>query len=441
MLSGISQRYDPTIRRIQRKMPQVLEQHGLPAVFKQWQLAQASDLVLLICTIDDDWVVAQGGNAERRIALGDYHRQPILHDISTILDNQVKVIPSNSTGLRYLFVLDDGGLTTLPRQIELPDVERGKLLIGVTQGNRPVVTDWSRHLMVAGMTGSGKSAFQRSVVYQALAEGFRLALVDPQTTTFPMLENHPALIAPLALNVGSAYGVLEAVVKEMERRAELYRAMPGYPETLPEYNALARERGLPTWPRLLLALEEYNDLVTALGGPDGAFARLAVNLTRVGRKWGVTVMTAAQEWTVKEAGALRKQCETRLCFKVRDRQTSTITVDTATATKLTTPGRAILSGVGRVQTYWVEKEKLIEAGRNPVAGPRLTDAERRIGLASVKDHGGGLNIEMLASLAIREREGRRLTREWDERGWSAKDPARDNKRYLTADFLKLLGAG
>lgn len=441
MMPDLALKYRQTVQHIQAKIPQVLARHGLPAAFKSWQLGESEGIVLLVCTLDDDWVMAHEGESERRITLGDYHRQPVLHDMSTILDNQVKVIPSNSTGLRYLFVLEDGGLLTLPQQVEFPGVARGKLLIGVTHGNRPVVTDWNKHLMVAGMTGSGKSAFERSVVYQALVEGFQLALVDPQTTTFPMLENHPALITPLALKVESALSVVEAVEGEMEHRADLYRVMPGYPENLEEYNTLAQGRRLPVLPRLLMVLEEYNDLVTALGGPEGMFARSAANIARVGRKWGVTVMVAAQEWTIKEAGTIRKQCETRLCFKVRDRQTSVITVDTAIATKLTTPGRAILSGGGRVQTYRLEKEKLIEAGRNLVVGPTLTTEERRIAVNLLTNHNGALNPTTLGAVGLGKNEALRLRAEWVKRGWAFHDRIRANGIYLAPVVVSLLETG
>jgi len=103
------------------------------------------------------------------------------------------------------------------------------VLLGVNHAGESVNQPWSKlgHLLVAGKTGSGKSVFLRSLAYQALAEGTQLLLVDLDGATFPMLANHPALLAPIATTPQAAQEAVERALGECDHRAALYMQMDG----------------------------------------------------------------------------------------------------------------------------------------------------------------------------------------------------------------------
>ena len=185
--SYISRRYQLQAQVVARRLPQVLQRRGLEAPFAEFLLTSVQGMVLLFAILDLPQV--------RRLEA--YTTPELLHHLSTDLQG-LPVFLSNSNGLRYAIPLSP--LPRLPKLVPFPGIERGWALLGVNQAGETISEKWPKlgHLLVAGKTGSGKSVFLRSLVYQALAEGAQLLLVDLDGATFPMLANHPALLAPIA---------------------------------------------------------------------------------------------------------------------------------------------------------------------------------------------------------------------------------------------------
>jgi DNA segregation ATPase FtsK/SpoIIIE-like protein len=114
--------------------------------------------------------------------------------------------------------------------------------------------------------------------YQALAEGAQLQLVDLDGATFLMLANYLALLSPLSNKPQDAQDAVERALGECEHRAALYMQMEGFPESLEQFNRISvRHDGEPL-PRLLVVLDEFSALVTALGGPKSSFANQVAEL-------------------------------------------------------------------------------------------------------------------------------------------------------------------
>jgi DNA segregation ATPase FtsK/SpoIIIE-like protein len=247
----ISRRYQLQAQIVAKCLPQVLQRRGLEAPFAEFLVTSTQGMVLLFAILDLHQVKR----------LEAYTTPDLIHHLSTDLQG-LPVFLSNSNGLRYAIPLSP--LPRLPKLVPFPGIERGWVLLGVNHAGETVNQPWSKlgHLLVAGKTGSGKSVFLRSLVFQALAEGAQLILVDLDGATFPMLANHPALCAPVATTAQEAQEAVERALGECDHRAALYMQMDGYPENLEEFNAVGVRHGGDPLPRLMVVLDEFSALIT-----------------------------------------------------------------------------------------------------------------------------------------------------------------------------------
>jgi hypothetical protein len=109
------------------------------------------------------------------------------------------------------------------------------------------------------------------------------------------------------------------------------------------------------------------------------------------------------------------------------------------AEKITTPGRALVSFGGKiteVQTFWVDKERVLGLQRGPVS-PLASD-EQELVYYALEHLGGKFNIRDLAEAfkgRISQRRIEQLSRSWEARGWLAAGPTRADGKTVT-DELK-----
>ena len=424
--------FDGRVRRIIHRTGLVMHNHRLPVLFKGWVLTATPDgIVVLIGVLNDDRIMA-----ETNVPLARYLASNVIDDISTTAgDGQYPVVRCNHSGAGYAVVLQAPEMPCLPEAVGFPGYQPGRLLWGVTYGDQVVATDWVQHVMLAGKTGSGKSTALRSVVAQAIWAGHQVALCDVGQQTFPMFEQHPALLAPLETTPEGAVRLARAVEAEIERRKVLFSAVEGYPEMLAEYNQAAQAQDREILKRLVVVFDEYTDTLLALGGGDAAFSNLMTRLVIGARKWGITFVFAGHHWQKSAAGWVREQCAVRLCLQVEDRNTAMIVVESAEPARFKHKGRALMKGAGHLQLYRVDKSALIELGRQPAGGLRLTPQELQLARA-IGAHKFNLENVMRAA-DIAERAARRLIRDWDQRGLCAKAAEPGGARYLTAEVLRL----
>jgi len=297
---------------------------------------------------------------------------------------------------------------------------------------------WARlgHLLVAGQTGAGKSAFLRLLVYQALREGAALLLGDLDGATFPMLAGHPALLAPIAGTPEEMRALVARGLGECDARAAQFGQVDGFPDNLGEYNALAQAAGAPALPRLFVVLDEFNAAALATGGARGELATAAAELGWRGRKFGVGLVFAAQDFMKAIVGRVRDQVGGVICFKVRSAEIARA-VGCAEAVQIpaTRPGLAITDRWGLMQAYYLPKELLIAAGARP--GPVLTEAVAGWVRAALED-GGRMTLGFLEGRGLAHRESRRLLDEWRARGWLEKDAEAGNAHTITGKLAALL---
>lgn len=348
------------------------------------------------------------------------------------------VVITRKQGLQYIIPLS--GKPEFPTMVELPtETRRGMVSIGVTYNGKVISKPWKLvgHIMVVGKTRSGKSTALRLLAFQALRDGFQLAIADNDRATFPMLKDHPALIAPIAPDAEAAFGLIERISAECDLRAKMFESMPGYPETLDEYNQLAEANGRETIQPLLVILDELNN--TLIRAPK---QKLLTNLLgALGMrtlKFGVHIVFAAHEFTKEQIGMIRPQCETILAFRNEQREMSAL-LGCAGAERIAdgAQGRVITNKWGRLQTYYLDKSRLGRTVSAEVPASPLSENEALLVKRSLSEAGGKMTVGMLTLWGYGPREARTLVESWESSGWLEKDAKQGNARVITAKLADL----
>jgi len=396
-------------RRVQRvaegiayRLPGVLAKRRLKPAFSGYFLTEVNGMTLLIARLS----AAQVETVERYLA-GDLLEQ-------MRLELGYPVYPLRKNGLGYAVLLSS--LPKLPRRVEYPpDTPVGQVVIG--QGYEGMVSlPWNDlgHVLVAGQTGSGKSVFLRLLVYQALRDGMHLLLADMDQATFPMLAGHPALMMPIATTTQDTLALIQRGLEECDQRGRLYQESEGFPGTLEEYNQDAKATGKEVLPRILVVLDEFS----AIAAHEPQIRMEAARLGWRGRKFGIQIVFAAQEFTKEVVGAVREQVNTAVCFRVRSGEMAK-RVHCAGAERISPerPGLAITDRWGAVQTCFLEKSLL-----TGTVAPALSAEERQV-VQMALESGGHISIPKMVEWGWSEWRARRLLEEWEMRGWVVREGA------------------
>jgi S-DNA-T family DNA segregation ATPase FtsK/SpoIIIE len=141
------------------------------------------------------------------------------------------------------------------------------------------------HVLIAGTTGSGKTALARTMVASLALfnnqRALQLVVVDPKGRGFVAFGGLPHLLVPVVTRVEEALVVLGRLVEEMERRDAEGRSEP----------------------RLVVVLDELADLVQ-VGGRE--MERLLTRLTQRGREAGIHLVACTQKPAAAVIGGLVK---------------------------------------------------------------------------------------------------------------------------------------
>ena len=141
------------------------------------------------------------------------------------------------------------------------------------------------HLLIAGTTGSGKTALVRTMVASLALlnpqRALQLVLIDPKARGLSPFAGLPHLLMPVVSNVQEATATLRRLVAEMERR-----------------DAQARSE-----PRLVVVIDELADLLL-VGGT--VVEEALTRLTQRGREAGIHLLVSTQKPTAALMGGLMK---------------------------------------------------------------------------------------------------------------------------------------
>jgi DNA segregation ATPase FtsK/SpoIIIE, S-DNA-T family len=210
-------------------------------------------------------------------------------------------------------------------------------ILGLDGNGQPLLLRLSSpsvaHILVAGTTGSGKTAAVRTMLLSLARfnrpNDMRLVLIDPKGRGFESLKDLPHLLYPAVRETSDAVSVLQRLVTHMERR----------------------DREKCDSPRVVVAIDELAELLQTGG------KHVEAPLTRLvqrGREAGFHVIAATQKPSSKVmSGIMKSNFPTRLVGRVsspEDARTAAGIGGTG-AEKLAGHGEFLLIAEGRVIRY------------------------------------------------------------------------------------------
>ena len=241
---------------------------------------------------------------------------------------------------------------------EIPTVV-GKDVFGT-----PVILDLAKapHVLISGMTGTGKSVLMHTIIagmlFKYRPEELKFILIDLKVIEFEIYEKIPHLLAPIIHDETKAGGALRWTVDEIERRFGLMRAAGV--RNIREYNDFCNEEA--KLPYIVIVVDDVADLMTTDARDDieNSIARIAQR----GRAAGIHIIVATQRPSTHIiTDTIKANLPTRFCFQVRSGVDSRVVLDTVGAEKLLGMGDMLMKtpasdSLERVQGAFIPDDDL-----------------------------------------------------------------------------------
>jgi S-DNA-T family DNA segregation ATPase FtsK/SpoIIIE len=219
------------------------------------------------------------------------------------------------------------------------------------------------HLLLAGTTGSGKSAtinaMLASVLLRASPHEVRVVLVDPKQVELNHYEGIPHLLTPVITSARMAANALANLVREMEARYALMSTVRM--RSLPALNRVRAGRGEAELPYVMCVIDELADLMmVAPTDVEDSIIRLAQKARAV----GIHLVLATQSPRVDViTGMIKANVPSRIAFAVSSQTDSRVILDHNGAESLLGQGDMLFSPVGspkwqRIQGAYVDEVQI-----------------------------------------------------------------------------------
>jgi S-DNA-T family DNA segregation ATPase FtsK/SpoIIIE len=221
------------------------------------------------------------------------------------------------------------------------------------------------HLLVAGTTGSGKSAcvnaMLASILLRATPHEVRFVLVDPKQVELNHYESIPHLLTPVITSPRMAANALQNLVKEMDQRYGMMSL--ARTRSLLELNRARERRGEPSLPYVVCVIDELADLMmVAPADVEDSVIRLAQKARAV----GIHLVLATQSPRVDViTGMIKANVPSRIAFAVSSQTDSRVILDHNGAESLLGQGDMLFSPLGssklqRIQGAFIDEVQIAE---------------------------------------------------------------------------------
>jgi S-DNA-T family DNA segregation ATPase FtsK/SpoIIIE len=228
--------------------------------------------------------------------------------------------------------------------------------IGADLANMP-------HVLVAGTTGSGKSATVNAmlscILLRATPHRVRFVLVDPKQVELNHYDGIPHLLTPVITSPRMAANALGNLVREMEQRYGIMSL--ARTRSLVELNKSRERRGEAPLPYILCVIDELADLMmVAPRDVEDSIIRLAQKARAV----GIHLVLATQSPRVDViTGMIKANVPSRIAFAVSSQTDSRVILDHNGAESLLGAGDMLFSPLGssrlqRIQGAWIDEAQI-----------------------------------------------------------------------------------
>ena len=195
------------------------------------------------------------------------------------------------------------------------------------------------HLLVAGVSGSGKSAFLHSLICSLVQshspEQVRFILMDPKCVEFGCYERLPHLYSPIVKEREQCVKMLECIEIEINHRIECF-SLKGCRNFL-DFKQSNKDAKMPY---LIVVIDEFSDLIV---GSDDAFESIVSRISEMGMSVGVHIVMATSRFeAVDTLTNLKANIPDRMVFRVCQRIDSIALLDECGAEELVGRGEALL---------------------------------------------------------------------------------------------------
>ena len=196
------------------------------------------------------------------------------------------------------------------------------------------------HLLIAGQTGSGKSAMMNtlltSLLYRNSPSELKLILVDPKQVEFAPYNDIPHLLTPVITEPEKCISALKWAVAEMERRLRTFAEVSK--RNITEYNLIKEDEQMPY---IVIVIDELADLMM-MAARD--VESLVVRIAQKARAAGIHLVLATQRPSVDViTGLIKANVPARIAFTVASQIDSRTIIDSAGAEKLLGTGDMLYS--------------------------------------------------------------------------------------------------
>jgi DNA segregation ATPase FtsK/SpoIIIE, S-DNA-T family len=252
----------------------------------------------------------------------------------------------------------------------IPDGLKLPVILGEDTYGEAVYADLTTmpHLLVAGQTGSGKSAFMNGLIATLISKmtpaELQLLIVDPKGYEFSAYQDLPHLYqesgehVEIASEVDDARHLLNLAVEEMERRGQLFDEHRV--KKLDDYNSTAKVK----LPYIVFIVDEFADLMM-MGTRDQKkdVETKIVRIAQKARAVGIHMVLATQKPLASIMTSLIKaNMPARIAFSVTSGTDSRVILDEMGAETLAGSGdmlfrdpsaRSEYARLRRVQAPWI----------------------------------------------------------------------------------------
>ncbi|MCH5166024.1 MAG: hypothetical protein J1G01_06450 [Clostridiales bacterium] len=216
--------------------------------------------------------------------------------------------------------------------------------VGKDIGGGLIVCDLEKvpHLLIAGQTGSGKSAGLNSLIvsllYKSSPEDLRFILIDPKRVEFSKFRGMPHLLFEKTITEpNEALNALKWAANEMDRR---YTIMQKYAcSKLSEYNNQPEVLSgkINKLPHIVIIIDELANLMQS--AVSGEIESKISSIAALARAAGIHLIVATQRPSADViTGTIKANLTSRIAFKVPDATNSRIIIDEVGAETLAGDG-------------------------------------------------------------------------------------------------------